>query len=56
LQHILAVTGLEEIHYWSFRFGRPVLLAVSRNEAFVAALIEKESEFWSQVCAFSNKL
>lgn len=55
LQHILAVTGLPEIHYWSFRFGRPVLLSVNRDDSFVAALIVKESEFWSQVCAFSNK-
>jgi putative phage-type endonuclease len=56
LQHILAVTGLEEVHYWSFRFGRPVLLTVNRDDAFVSALIEKESAFWSQVCAFSNRL
>jgi putative phage-type endonuclease len=55
LQHILAVTGLAEIHYWSFRFGWPLLLNVNRDDAFVAALIEKESAFWSQVCAFSNK-
>lgn len=54
LQHILAVTGLAEIHYWSFRFGRPVLLTVSRDDAFVGALVEKESAFWSQVCALSN--
>ncbi len=54
LQHILAVTGLAEIHYWSFRFGRPVLLNVSRDDAFVGALVEKESAFWSQVCALSN--
>jgi len=56
LQHILAVTGLAEIHYWSFRFGQPLLLTVNRDDAFVTALIEKESAFWSQVCAFSNKL
>jgi putative phage-type endonuclease len=55
LQHILAVTGLAEIHYWSFRFGRPLLLEVNRDDSFVSALIEKESAFWSQVCAFSAR-
>ena len=32
LQHILAVTGLAEIFYWSFRFDHTVLLKVDRDE------------------------
>jgi putative phage-type endonuclease len=53
LQHILAVTGLAEIHYWSFRFDHTVLLKVDRDESFIAALIEKEVAFWAQICGNS---
>ena len=48
LQHILAVTGLAEIHYWSFRSDHTVLLKVDRDEPFIAGLIEKEAAFWTQ--------
>jgi putative phage-type endonuclease len=51
LQHILAVTGLAEIHYWSFRFDHTVLLKVARDESFIADLVEKEAAFWTGVCA-----
>jgi putative phage-type endonuclease len=50
LQHILAVTGLGEIYYWSFRFGHNVLLKVERDDAFIDALLEKEVAFWARVC------
>jgi putative phage-type endonuclease len=53
LQHILAVTGLEEIYYWSFRFDHTILLKVDRDESFIAALTEKEVAFWTRVCATS---
>jgi len=53
LQHILAVTGLGEIYYWSFRFGHTVLLKVDRDDAFIAALLEKEIAFWAKVCGSS---
>lgn len=53
LQHILAVTGLGEIYYWSFRFGHTVLLKVNRDDAFIAALLEKEVAFWARVCGSS---
>ena len=56
LQHILAVTGLAEIYYWSFRYGHTVLLRVDRDEAFIAELIEKEVAFWTQVAAISAGL
>jgi putative phage-type endonuclease len=53
LQHILAVTGLGEIYYWSFRFDHTVLLKVDRDVAFIAGLVEKEVEFWARVCGNS---
>jgi putative phage-type endonuclease len=53
LQHILAVTGLGEIFYWSFRFDHTVLLKVERDESFIAELLEKEIAFWTRVCATS---
>jgi putative phage-type endonuclease len=49
LQHILAVTGLAEISYWSFRFDHTVLLEVKRDNGFIAGLIEKEAAFWARV-------
>ncbi|MFO7685079.1 MAG: YqaJ viral recombinase family protein [Desulfobacterales bacterium] len=51
LQHILAVTGLAEIFYWSFRFEHTALLKVERDEAFISRLLEKEIDFWTRVCA-----
>ena len=54
LQHILAVTGLGEIYYWSFRFNHTVLLKVDRDEVFIAGLVEKEAAFWTRVCATSD--
>jgi putative phage-type endonuclease len=54
LQHILAVTGLGEIYYWSFRFDHTVLLKVDRDEAFIADLVEKEAAFWTRVCAVAD--
>lgn len=53
LQHILAVTGLGEIYYWSFRFDHTVLLKVARDESFIASLMEKEVAFWARVCGNS---
>ena len=50
LQHILAVTGLAEISYWSFRFDHTVLLKVKRDDGFITGLIEKEAAFWARVC------
>jgi len=50
LQHILAVTGLAEISYWSFRFDHTVLLKIKRDDPFISGLIEKESAFWARVC------
>jgi len=50
LQHILAVTGLAEISYWSFRFDHTVLLKIKRDEIFITGLVEKEAAFWARVC------
>jgi len=54
LQHILAVTGLVEIFYWSFRFDHTVLLKVDRDEGFIADLVEKEVAFWTRICAVTD--
>lgn len=54
LQHILAVTGLGEIYYWSFRFDSTALLKVVRDESFIAGLLEKEVAFWTRVCAVAD--
>jgi putative phage-type endonuclease len=54
LQHILAVTGLGEIYYWSFRFEHTVLLKVERDESFISQLLEKEVDFWTRVCAVAD--
>lgn len=54
LQHILAVTGLAEIFYWSFRFEHNVLLKVERDESFIAQMLEKEVDFWTRVCAVAD--
>jgi putative phage-type endonuclease len=51
LQHILAVTGLTQISYWSFRFDHTVLLKVKRDDSFIAALTVKEAAFWARVCS-----
>jgi len=50
LQHILAITGLAQISYWSFRFDHTVLLKIQRDDGFISSLIEKESAFWARVC------
>ncbi len=49
LQHILAVTGLPSIDYWSYRDGAGKLLCVPRNDAYIGKLLARESEFWRRV-------
>ena len=50
LQHILAVTGLPTIDFWCYLPGRPaVLVAVARDDDYIARLLEAELQFWSEV-------
>ena len=46
LQHQLACTGLEMLWYYSFDGVKGVKLAVKRDDEYIAAMIEKEKEFW----------
>lgn len=47
LQHILQVTGLTCINYWAYNEqGGGILLAVARDEDYIARLFEEEQNFW----------
>jgi putative phage-type endonuclease len=50
LQHILAVTGYDQIDFWCYLPDRaPVLIPIARDEAFIANMLEAEAAFWQQV-------
>lgn len=50
LQHILAVTGLPEIDFWSYwPDQRPVHLRVPRDDAYIKRLIAAERAFWTRI-------
>ena len=52
LQHILAITGLSEIHYWNYLPGKdPIHLLVSRDEAYITRLFSEEQKFWEELVA-----
>ncbi|MDN3506511.1 MAG: YqaJ viral recombinase family protein [Simkaniaceae bacterium] len=46
MQHQLAVTGLQEMFYYSYDGQRGVTLKVQRDNALIKALLEKEQEFF----------
>jgi predicted phage-related endonuclease len=48
LQHILAITGLPEIHFvCHFPPLQPICLMIERDDAYIAKLVQAEEEFWS---------
>ncbi len=50
LQHILAVTGLPAIDYWSYSPGRPEIhIIVERDDAYIEHMIELEQIFWLEL-------
>jgi predicted phage-related endonuclease len=49
IQHILAVSTAKTCDYWSYRNREGILVVVSRNEAYISDLIEKEWRFWKCV-------
>lgn len=52
LQHILAVTGLDEIDLWCYQPNLPsILITVPRDEAYLNVLLKAEERFWEQVTA-----
>lgn len=46
LQHQLAVSGLEEMYYFSFDGIKGKILTVKRSEEYINDMIEKEREFY----------
>ncbi|HEY3278431.1 MAG TPA: YqaJ viral recombinase family protein [Syntrophorhabdaceae bacterium] len=50
LQHILAVTGLDEIDFWCYMPDRPeVHLCIKRDDPYIERLIEAEEKFWQEL-------
>jgi putative phage-type endonuclease len=52
LQHQLACTGLNKAHYFSFDGANGVIIEVTRDEAYINKLIDKERSFWE--CLVNN--
>lgn len=49
VQHQLACTGLQTMHYFSFHKNEGVIVEVKRNDEYITQLIEKEKQFWKCV-------
>lgn len=49
LQHQLAVIGVNQLHYFSYRDGDTVLIEVGRDESYIKKLIVEERKFWKCV-------
>lgn len=49
LQHQLAVIGIDQIDYFSYRDGDFVLIEVQRDESFIKQIYEEERKFWDCV-------
>jgi putative phage-type endonuclease len=49
LQHQLAVIGINQIHYFSYRDGDTALVEVERDEGYIKRLLLEEKKFWSCV-------
>jgi len=46
LQHQMAVTGLDQCHYFSFDGREGVIVMVNRNDSYIEKLVQKEYEFY----------
>jgi len=50
LQHILAVTDLNEIDFWCYLPNRPeILLAIKRDEKYIERMLGAEEAFWTEL-------
>lgn len=49
LQHQLACININQLHYFSFREGKGVLIEVDRDEEYIESLYRKEGTFWDKV-------
>jgi putative phage-type endonuclease len=47
LQHQLEVTGLNLVHYFSFRNGDHELIEIQRDNEFIQEMLKKEETFWN---------
>ncbi len=56
LQHILAITDAKEIFYWSYRDGSGTLVAIPRDDDYIARLVEKEIAFYAIMVAGQKKI
>ena len=52
LQHQLAVTGLDLLHYFSYRNGEYFLIEIPRNNTYIQDLYEQEAIFWQNLQDF----
>lgn len=51
-QHQLAVTGLNLLHYFSYRDGDFALVEVGRDDKYISRMIKKERNFWENLQSF----
>ena len=58
VQHLLSVTGLDLLHYWSYsesttfcRSERAALVVVRSDPVYLKELVARETEFWDSVLA-----
>lgn len=50
LQHILQVTGLQQIDYWAFNdHAGGILITVARDDKYIERLFREEEKFWRTV-------
>lgn len=49
LQHQLAVIGVNQLHYFSYRDGDTALIEVGRDESYIKKLLVEERKFWKCV-------
>ena len=56
LQHILAVTGLDEIDFWCYLPTRPEIhIPVARDDSYIKRMLEVEHAFWQQVVSHRKR-
>jgi putative phage-type endonuclease len=50
LQHILAITGFEDLDFFCYLPNRPeLLLNVKRNNVYIERMLKKEYDFWENI-------
>jgi putative phage-type endonuclease len=49
LQHQLACIGINQIHYYSYRDGKGILIEVGRDDKYIDRIYQEEGSFWEKV-------